>query len=212
MDIASFLRRGRRASLTGVILAGGKKRHAGGVHPALLPFHREKMVNRQFRLMRPVCAELILVTDEPRLFLPVLEADVRLITDYYSNVGPLGGVHAALSLACHDEVWLAGCDMPFLSPQATLLMLDRKLRHRLDAVVPCINATLYPLHGVFGRSLAGLAANLAAAETHGVLSLLDGIRYDTMREWNFRNRGIEPNFIFRANTRETYEDALCMKS
>lgn len=210
-DMEAILRGEKRVPLTGVILAGGKKRHSSGLHPALLPFRRERMVNRQFRLMRPICEELILVTDEPKLILPVLDADVRLITDYYANRGPLGGLHAALSLAGHGHVWLAGCDMPFLSPRAALVMLQRKRQYFLDAVVPCIHGKLNPLHGVFGRSLAKLAAKLSMAGRHSILALLDDISCGTMEEKQFHIHGIDMHFMIRTNTAEAYEDALKMQ-
>jgi len=205
MDAA--LSRTKRAPLTGVILAGGKKR-IGELHPALLPFRREKMVNRQFRLMKSVCSELILVTDEPRLFLPVLGQDIRMITDFYAGIGPLGGIHAALSLAVNEQVWLAGCDMPFLSPEAASLMLSRKIKHNLDAVIPLIGDHLYPLHGIFDRRKADLIPELAQAGQASVFAYLDSIRYDILKEWNFRHRGIDPGFVARMNTPEAYEEAM----
>lgn len=207
METARYARRATQAPLTGVVLAGGKKR-IGERHPALLPFRREVMVNRQFRLMRTVCSELILVTDEPRLFLPVLDEDVRMITDFYSGIGPLGGIHAALSLSGNDQVWVAGCDMPFLSAEAAKLMLNRKIKHRLDAVIPLIGDRLYPLHGVFGRGKAGLIPELAAAGQTSVHAYLDRIRFDKLMEWNFRHRGIDPSFVMRANTEKAYEEAV----
>jgi len=200
-------RRTTPAPLTGVILAGGKKR-IGELHPALLPFGRELMVNRQFRLMKPLCSELILVTDEPRLFLPVLNSNVRMITDFYTGAGPLGGIHAALSLSGNAKVWLAGCDMPFLSSAAAKLMLDRIVRHRLDAVIPAIDDCLHPLHGVFDRQHVDLLAELAASGRSSVQEYLDRIRFDNLTEGHFQRLGIDPKFVLRANTREAYEDAL----
>lgn len=201
------LSRAKRAPLTGAILAGGKKR-IGELHPALLPFRSEKMVNRQFRLMKSICSELILVTDEPRLFLPVLDQDVRMITDFYAGIGPLGGIHAALSLAANEQVWLAGCDMPFLSSEAASLMLNRKIEQRLDAVVPLIGDRLYPLHGIFDRGKADMIPELAEAGQTSVYAYLDCIRYDILNEGDFRHGGIDPGFAVRVNTPKAYEAAL----
>ena len=196
-----------RAPLTGVVLAGGRKR-IDGQHPALLVLQREIMVNRQFRLMRPLCSELILVTDEPKLFLTVLDEDVRMITDFHAGIGPLGGLHAALSLSGNDRAWVAGCDMPYLSVEAAKLMLDRMIRHRLDAVVPSIGDRLHPFHGLYGRGQAGLIPELAAAGQTSMHAYLERVRCDKLMEWNFRRRGIDPAFVLRLDSKKAYEEAV----
>lgn len=207
MKTARTSRRMKRAPLTGVVLAGGNKR-IDGQHPGLLVFQREIMVNRQFRLMRPLCSELILVTDEPKLFLTVLDEDVRMITDFHAGIGALGGLHAALSLSGNEQVWAVACDMPHLSAEAAKLMLDRQIRHRLDAVLPSIGDRLYPYHGIFDRGRAGLISELAAAGQTSVHAYLDRIRCDKLMEWNFRRRGIDPLFVMRMDSKRAYEEAL----
>lgn len=111
-----------KGALSGVILAGGRNRRMGGSPKALLSYHREKLIHRQIRVMRTICEEVILVTNEPRLYLPIVDRDVRILTDSYAGQGPLGGMHAALSLARCDNVWIIDCDMPFVSSRAARLM------------------------------------------------------------------------------------------
>ncbi|MCZ8515254.1 molybdenum cofactor guanylyltransferase [Paenibacillus filicis] len=135
LDIANRLLNEEKVSLSGVILAGGKNRRMGGSHKALLPFHQEKLVHRQIRRLKQVCTEIILVTNDPKTFLPLVDSDVRIITDYYSGKGPLGGMHAGLSLANHVNVWLIGCDMPFISPQAAKLT-------SMIGFIPCTASTI----------------------------------------------------------------------
>src|SRR5690242_19745844 len=110
LDIADSSFSEEQIKLTGVILAGGKNGRMGGSHKALLPFRNEKLVHRQIRILKEICKEIIVVTNEPRTFLPIIDSGVRIITDFYENKGPLGGMHAALSLASHTNVWMVGCD------------------------------------------------------------------------------------------------------
>jgi molybdopterin-guanine dinucleotide biosynthesis protein A len=73
--------------------------------------------------------------------------------------GPLGGMHAAFLAAAYAYCWVVGCDMPFLSPEAALLMLSRIAEH--DAVVPVIKGKLHPLHGVYAAQCAGTIIEVA---------------------------------------------------
>lgn len=102
-----------KTMLTGVILAGGKSRRMGGAHKALLPFHNEMLIHRQIRHLKQLCAEIILVTNEPQAFTSLIDNSIRIITDIYPDTGPLGGMHATFSLsqAKYHDIWLVGCDM-----------------------------------------------------------------------------------------------------
>lgn len=141
-----------RTCLSGVILAGGRSRRMGGVHKALLPFREEKMIHRQLRELKKVCSEIILVTNEPRTFLPLVNNEIRIITDFYPDKGPLGGIHAALSLSSCSNVWIVACDMPFVSPEAAQTLLAVKSERGVEAAVPYFNERMYPFHGVYDKS------------------------------------------------------------
>lgn len=178
LDIADQLPVEEKANLSGVILAGEKSRCADGFHMGLLSFQDEKLVHRQIRCLKQLCAEIILVTNEPRTFLPLVDCSVRIITEFYVDKGPLGGMHAAFSLAQYPDVWLVGCDMPIISYQAAKLMLDKKRKMDIDAVIPYIDDKLYPLHGIYDRRCAKVIRVMMDNEQYRVESFLDLIRYE----------------------------------
>jgi molybdopterin-guanine dinucleotide biosynthesis protein A len=200
----------RLSGLTGVILAGGRNRRMGGSHKALLPFANELLIHRQLRLMGQLCGETILVTNEPRLFLPIVGRGVRMIADYYAAKGPLGGIHAALSLARHAEVWIVACGMPFISPHAARLMLEEKKAGGGMAVIPFIGGKLHPLHGIYDRGAAEAVRLSIESGEKRVESFLETIPYQRMEEEEFRNGGIDTSFVMNVNTPEDYERALRM--
>ncbi|TXK76596.1 molybdenum cofactor guanylyltransferase [Paenibacillus sp. N3.4] len=139
--------------LSGVILAGGENRRMRGELKALLPFGGKPLIARQIDIMREICDEIIVVTNEPKPYLSVVDRSVRIITDFYVGQGPLGGMHAALSLAKHASIWVVGCDMPFISSKAAQLLLQRKL-DGFEAVVPLVAGQMYPLHGIYDQACA----------------------------------------------------------
>lgn len=197
-----------KISLTGVILAGGKSRRMGGFPKALLAFHHEKLVQRQIRLMKQICAEIILVANEPRTFLPHVDSDIRVITDYYPGTGPLGGMHAAFSLAGHANIWLVGCDMPFISPKAAKLMLDLKEERNSGAVVPCIDDRLHPLHGIYDKRCTDKIQTMISKDQYRVADLLGMIACERVTTSVFQRYGIDSRFVVNVNTPEEYERSL----
>jgi molybdopterin-guanine dinucleotide biosynthesis protein A len=182
----------------------------GGFHKALLAFDREKMIDRQIRLMKEICAEVIVVTNEPQTFLPLVDRSVRIITDYLPNSGPLGGMHAALSLAKYSDVWIVACDMPFLSPPAAELMLQRKKEQDFDAVIPVLAGRWHPLHGIYDkRSVRILPEMINKGDLH-VRHFLTAIHCGLADDALFSRHGIDLRFVFNVNTPEDYREALSL--
>jgi molybdopterin-guanine dinucleotide biosynthesis protein A len=82
--------------------------------------------------------------------LPHLSADVGVVEDARPGLGPVGGLHAALSSIDGDRAVVVGCDMPFLDPSllAWLMALDDP--H--DAVAPMLDGRTQTLHAVYRRA------------------------------------------------------------
>ncbi|MUT67968.1 molybdenum cofactor guanylyltransferase [Paenibacillus sp. NEAU-GSW1] len=190
--------------LSGVVLAGGTNHRMKGELKALLPFGEKLMIARQLDRMRDLCDELIVVTHDPKPFLNIVHRSVRIITDYYEGHGPLGGMHAALSLAKHSSVWVVGCDMPFISSKAAELLLERK-RDGFEAAVPLIAGESYPLHGVYDRACASHIIPLLHKGERQVSALLKKLFWSELDDRFLCENGIDLNFVFRIKSIEDYE-------
>ncbi len=57
------------------------------------------------------------------------------IQDDYQECGPMGGVHKALSVCKHDNLFVTACDMPFMDSHFAFY-LSQFLADDVDAVVP----------------------------------------------------------------------------
>ncbi|WP_181592926.1 molybdenum cofactor guanylyltransferase [Paenibacillus sp. YN15] len=193
--------------LTGAILAGGQNRRMGK-EKALLPFSGELLIQRQIRTMSEVCEEIIVVTNQPTLFLPILDRSIRIITDYYPGKGPLSGMHAALTLSRNPEVWIVGCDMPFLSAGAATAMQELKAALKCDAVVPVIEGRSHPLHGIYSKGCADAISALLLSGESRVSEMLRMIYWQEAPEAHFAEKHIGLDFVTNMNTPEEYELAL----
>lgn len=194
--------------ITGAILAGGQNRRMEGKMKALLPFSGELLIERQIAQMKTVCEEMIVVTNQPSLFLPVLDRSIRIITDYFPSKGPLSGMHAALSLARYPDVWVVGCDMPFVSAEAAQVMWEMKKAAKCDAVVPVIDGKTHPLHGIYSKNCADAISALLLSGEYRVMEMLRMIYWQEAADPDFTEKGIDLNFVTNVNNPEEYDKAL----
>jgi molybdopterin-guanine dinucleotide biosynthesis protein A len=194
--------------LTGVILAGGQSKRMGRQNKALLTFSNERLIERQIRIMKIKCDEIIVVTNEPKLFLPILGDSVRIITDYVPGKGILSGMHAAFSLSKNTDFWVVGCGMPFISPQAAEWMWKQKGKLQCDAVVPKFTGEAHPLHGIYHKSCLPEISRLLDLNQSRVDELFNVIQYEFVSESSFFDQGLDLRFVTNVSTLEEYKQAL----
>ena len=84
------------------------------------------------------------------------------------EAGPLAGIHAGLGLAEFPYVFVVACDMPFLRVEPIAFLVQRASAR--DAVVPCWEGDIEPLHAVYGTHLRG---PIAEALRRGALAIRD---------------------------------------
>jgi molybdopterin-guanine dinucleotide biosynthesis protein A len=193
-------------SVTGAILAGGPNTGMSGKQKALLKVSGEALIQRQIRIMREVCAEIIVITNTPKPFFELLDPSVRIITDYFPGCGPLGGMHAALYLARNPLVWMAGCDMPMLSAEAARRLLDRRTES-CQSVVPIIRSQPLPLHAIYDKKCAEAAAKLLADGEKGLTAFLGHIKWLGISADNWTKEAGIGDFDYTIHNQVDYEHA-----
>lgn len=152
--------------VAGVILAGGESSRMGR-NKALMEVDGERMIETAYRRMAELFEEVLLVTNSPEIyeFIPC-----RKVADIYPGMGPLGGIHAALSNCSAERAFITACDMPGLHPE---LIRELCRMQGGDVVVPETPGGLEPLHAVYAKScLPGMEKMLQAGERR-ILSFLD---------------------------------------
>ncbi|WP_276358006.1 molybdenum cofactor guanylyltransferase [Cohnella caldifontis] len=193
--------------ITGAILAGGRSRQGRtGAERALLPFGDVCLIERQIRVMRELCHEIIVVTDTPKPFLDVLDSSVRLITDYYADAGPLGGMHAALRLAKYSQVWIVGCGMPLISAEAAARLAAFRTPEA-RSVLPLIGGRAVPLHGVYDKEHAETAGKLLAEGEVRIDRFLGQIRWTGVETESWTKEEGIGDYAFVARTELDLERA-----
>lgn len=157
----------RFTDVAGVILAGGESSRMGR-NKALLEVNGERMIETAYRRMAELFDEVLLVTNTPESydFIPC-----RKIADIHPGMGPLGGIHAALSSTVAERAFVIACDMPGLNPRLIRELCG--IEGGGDVVIPETPGGLEPLHAVYSKSCLPKMEQMLFAGERRILSFFD---------------------------------------
>jgi molybdopterin-guanine dinucleotide biosynthesis protein A len=190
-----------KASVSGIILAGGRSRRLG-TDKAFLPLFGEPLVARIARTLAALSDDLIVVTNEPAKYAP-LGLAARLVPDDRPGLGSLMGIYSGLKQARHPHALVVACDMPFLSP--ALLRYLAALADGYDVVIPEIDGLHEPLHAVYGIGCLEPMARLLAAAEHKILALFPQVRVRTVGRSEIEALDPEHRSFLNVNSPEDWE-------
>ncbi len=144
--------RAKVTNIAGAILAGGRNSRMSGLNKAFIRINGTSIIQRTLRIFEKIFDEIIIVTNSPQDFASY-KKDVTLATDIIKGIGPLGGIHAALSVTSKKAVFFVACDMPFLHNALILRELDCFNKVECDCLVPRAGASIEPLHAIYKKDL-----------------------------------------------------------
>ena len=82
----------------------------------------------------------------------MLFIEARKIADLRPGLGPLGGLHTALSAAQFETVAVVACDMPFANAALLVAAADILQHEQVDVVIAESPEGFEPMHAVYRRS------------------------------------------------------------
>ncbi|MBT9253305.1 MAG: molybdenum cofactor guanylyltransferase [Brockia lithotrophica] len=185
------------------ILSGGKSSRMGR-NKAFLPVGGLPNIRRIVETLRPHFPDICLVTNDPEAY-----EDLGLPTtrDRYPGQGPVAGVHAGLLLARFDRVFVVANDMPFVSADVALRLVE--LSEGYDAAVPEVGGQVHTLYAVYRKETA---PHFEAVLLEGRRRMVDvyeriRVRYVRAEELGLTSEEAERIF-FNMNTPEEYARVL----
>jgi molybdopterin-guanine dinucleotide biosynthesis protein A len=131
-----------------------------GTDKALLLFEGVPLVVRVARALAEGAGEVVVVTRRPE---DLVGLGLEVVADDPGPQTPLTGIATALRHAGGRPVFVAACDMPYVSPEFVRALLA--LAPLCDAVVPVRDGRPEPLHAVWSPS-ALLPIEAALEEGH----------------------------------------------
>jgi molybdopterin-guanine dinucleotide biosynthesis protein A len=180
------------------ILAGGHATRFGGRDKSALVVDGQTILQRQVATLRAVAGlqEILLVGRAAPL------SGVRSIADRVPDCGPLGGIHAALSDALCDTVFVLACDMPHVT--AALITYLVGLSDDVELVVPQTEAGYHPLCAVYSRGCLAEIGRRLDERRLKVFELADEIPTRVVSSMELDRFGDRHRLLSNVNTPSDY--------
>jgi molybdopterin-guanine dinucleotide biosynthesis protein A len=153
---------------SGYVLAGGVSRRMGR-DKAELPIHGEPFWRRQVRVLGQAGANPVTLVRAPHQ--PTLSPEVPEIHDAIANIGPLAGLHAALTHASATAVAVLAIDMPAIDA-GWFRWLRTSCSHAIGAVA-CQHGRFEPLAAIYPRSALPFVTRQIEQGSHSLQALME---------------------------------------
>ncbi len=186
-------------NISAAILCGGKNRRMDSKNKAFLPVENIPIIERQLNVLESIFKEIIIVTNKPDDY-SQYQKKCRIITDIFKDIGPLGGIHTALSQTQANSVFFIACDMPFLHNEIIVEQIAYFKKNNCEALAPKINGFIEPLHAVYKKTLVKKLENFINNSQHyAVKNFLETI--NTIY-WDLSDKNISIDVFKNINTLE----------
>jgi molybdopterin-guanine dinucleotide biosynthesis protein A len=132
--------------VTGIVLAGGKSSRMGK-DKGLCTFYGKPMVLHAVELLRQVCDNIIISSNNPdysQFGLPVVEDEIK-------NIGPLGGIYSGLKQTKSQDNFFLSCDMPMVTTDLVKYIVSEK--EGFEIVIPMFNGLPEPLCAYYNKQI-----------------------------------------------------------
>jgi molybdopterin-guanine dinucleotide biosynthesis protein A len=162
-------------SYSGVILAGGLNSRYGGRDKAFIEIEGQSILDRTIATFQTFFSEIIIVSNTIDSY-PTKYQQFKLTSDTYKEIGPLGGLHAAMKVCTTENMMVVSCDMPNIAPNALQFLIDYHSTNGGQALIPTIKDKMEPLHAIYQSSLLSkLEAHIENQNKRSIRSFLNTI-------------------------------------
>lgn len=185
--------------IIGVILAGGKSSRMGK-DKSLLEIDGELLIKQTVAIFRQFFGKLIIVSNAESKF--GLD-DIVEISDIHTDLGPMGGIHTALTHTDGEKIFISACDTPQLS--AELMALIIREAGDYEAVVPMIGGRPEPLFGIYKKSILPIVEEQIALGNVKINNLLKRLNVRYILEDEIKAVCNIDEVFFNMNTPEDFE-------
>jgi len=117
-----------------------------GEDKALLVYNGKTFIQSIGEILAQLCTDVFIVAEKKKeyefLHIPVEE-------DVIKNIGPLGGIHSALTYATTEFCFIVSCDVPFITKELIGYICNFPSSSAIR--IPAFNARFHPLCGVYAK-------------------------------------------------------------
>lgn len=104
------------------------------------------MIENLMDTLSPVFERIIIVSNN----FEYEKFGMKVINDEIKDIGPAGGIHAALTDTNTQKIFIISCDMPFVTTGSILYMIENSTRSQIT--LPVYRGKIQPLFGVYSKN------------------------------------------------------------
>jgi len=193
-----------RKHLTGFVLAGGASARMGR-DKSQISWGSGTLLTHAIERMRRVSNDVFVVGRLDAVNLPV-----PVLTDKVSGVGPLAGIHSALSHSTSEWNLVLAVDLPLITPEILIWLTEVQADPSKIAIVPRAKSRLQPLCAVYHRDLLPEIEGALTLKESSIHRLLERLSTRIIEEDQLIANGFAPETFLNVNTPEDLERARAL--
>ncbi|MBN1387963.1 MAG: molybdenum cofactor guanylyltransferase [Bacteroidales bacterium] len=141
----------RKYDYTAAILAGGQNLRFSGKIKAKMIINGRPLIEKTMETLQAIFNDVIIITNQKDAFSKYKH--IRMTGDIYQGIGPLGGLHSALSNTEGEAVFVVASDMPDLSADIIRYIIEKFEDTDCEVLIPEYNGNIEPLHAIYKRNI-----------------------------------------------------------
>jgi len=191
-------------NIAAAILSGGKNKRMGGRNKAFVEIDGAPLIQNTIKLLKEIFPEVLIVTNAPAEY-SAYKKDCRIIGDEIKDIGPLGGIHTALSKTSKAAVFFVACDMPFLHNAFIREEIEYFNKTGCDGLVPRVGTLIEPLHAIYKKGLKDRVADFV--KNSGDRSIKSFLETVNVSYWDLEDNLLHRSIFKNLNTEEDLREA-----
>ena len=188
---------------TGVILAGGNHKRLPGINKALVTIGQKRVIDYLLDTFRDLCREIIIVTNEPTLF---LDRDALIVSDLFGMRSSLNGIYSGLFHASASHAFFTACDMPFIKKELIQAICQAADPH-IPITIPQTQKGFEPLCAVYGKTCLRPIEDQLTQGIPKIMKFFNRVKVNTIPESLLRTVDPKLESFFNVNTPDDLANA-----
>ncbi|NWF76668.1 MAG: molybdenum cofactor guanylyltransferase [Nitrospirae bacterium] len=129
-----------------VILAGGENKRMPFIK-SFIKINNKRIIESNIELLGKIFNRIIISTNSPEIYFYL---GLPMIGDVINTRGPMTGIYSVLINPDINDIFVIGCDMPFIKKKLIKFILS-KWNNEWDSIVPLFNSKPQPLLGIYSK-------------------------------------------------------------
>ncbi|MBV6479182.1 MAG: putative molybdenum cofactor guanylyltransferase [Ignavibacteria bacterium] len=189
----------KNEKMNGYILAGGKSTRMG-MDKGLMMLKGKAIIQHIIEQTTPLMGNVIIVSND----IEYEKFGLKVIGDIIKDIGPAGGIHAAMSDMQINRSFIVSCDMPFVTPDSIEFMLRQA--EDFQITLPVHNGKVQTLFGIYSKDCLD---NWAKLIEQGIVKLQEMILHFKLKKINVDNNELFNDLLFtNINDKNDYNAIL----